>query len=62
MRALQRHYSPCEERSTGPSPGILVQYFLDTGDCSEDKVQLKGRDCQPVKNTKRGTSLTHLHR
>ena len=62
MRALQRHYSPCGERSTGPSSGILVQYFLDTGDCLEDKLQLKGRGCQPVRNTKQGTSLTHLHR
>lgn len=62
MRALQRHYSPCGGRSTGPSSGILVPYFLDTGDCSEDKVQLKGRDSQPVRNTKQGTSLTHLHR
>lgn len=46
----------------GPSAAVLVQCFSDTGDCSEDKVHLKGRDWQSVRNTKQETSLTHLHR
>lgn len=60
--ALQRNYSPCGERSMGPSFGVLVECFLDAGYCSEDKAQLKGWDCQSVRNTKQGTSLTHFHR
>jgi len=38
------------------------QHFLDTEGCSEGKIQLKGRHCQPVRITKQGSSLTHLHR
>lgn len=50
MRALQRQRSPPEERSIGPSSGILVQCLLGAGDCSGDNVQLKGRHWQRTRS------------